>query len=305
MNCKLCGKEAEGGEISGREAYGMKCRTCGQYVITPEAYHSELKVAGYLLSAATRLAWDNGRRIEIQTEGQEQIASMVRRPSNLFEAIDNVIRTLYDGLERMDQRFVLDEEILYPIWVACDPNELGYWLNKAAELGYLELEGGSGYVEQFLPTLSGWARAVHLRETTPLGNQAFVAMWFDDSMDDVWANGIKPALERAGYSPMMLKAAQHNDNINDKIMAEIRRSSLVVADFTGQRGGCYFEAGFALGLGIPVVWCCKIEEKEKLHFDTKAYSHIFYSNPANLKELLYDRVQATVPLKKQPPQSTT
>jgi len=31
----------------------------------------------------------------------------------------------------------------------------------------------------------------------------------------------------------------------------------IVADFTGQRGGVYFEAGYALGLRKPVIWTCK------------------------------------------------
>ena len=38
-----------------------------------------------------------------------------------------------------------------------------------------------------------------------------------------------------------------------------RHGGLVVADFTGHRGGVYFEAGFARGLGIPVVWTCHKE----------------------------------------------
>jgi hypothetical protein len=43
---------------------------------------------------------------------------------------------------------------------------------------------------------------------------------------------------------------------------------LLVADFTGQRGGVYWEAGFAQGLGIPVIRTCKSDELWKLHFDT-------------------------------------
>jgi hypothetical protein len=30
----------------------------------------------------------------------------------------------------------------------------------------------------------------------------------------------------------------------------------MVADATGARPSVYFEAGFADGLGIPVIWCC-------------------------------------------------
>jgi hypothetical protein len=33
-------------------------------------------------------------------------------------------------------------------------------------------------------------------------------------------------------------------------MAEIQKSRFVVADYTGQRNGVYFEVGFAVGLGL-------------------------------------------------------
>lgn len=62
----------------------------------------------------------------------------------------------------------------------------------------------------------------------------------------------------------------HTDRIDDKILAEIRRSGLLVADFTGHRQGVYFEAGFALGLDVPVIWCCREDEIEKAHFEHSA-----------------------------------
>ncbi len=34
----------------------------------------------------------------------------------------------------------------------------------------------------------------------------------------------------------------------------------MIADFTGHRGGVYFEAGFAHGLGIPVIWTCREDQ---------------------------------------------
>jgi hypothetical protein len=43
-------------------------------------------------------------------------------------------------------------------------------------------------------------------------------------------------------------------------MAEIRRSRFVVADYTGQRNGVYFEAGFGLGLGLVVIPTCRADE---------------------------------------------
>jgi len=43
----------------------------------------------------------------------------------------------------------------------------------------------------------------------------------------------------------------------------------VVADYTGQVNGVYFEAGFALGLGLKVVPTCREDEISKLHFNIK------------------------------------
>ena len=52
----------------------------------------------------------------------------------------------------------------------------------------------------------------------------------------------------------------------------------MVADFTygddGERGGVYYEAGFAHGLNIPVFFTCQKGFLEKIHFDTRQYNHI-------------------------------
>jgi nucleoside 2-deoxyribosyltransferase len=77
-------------------------------------------------------------------------------------------------------------------------------------------------------------------------------------------------------------------------LAQIRISRFVVADFTCEpdkdRGGVYFEAGFALGLGLPVIWTAR--RGTTLHFDTRQYNHILWDDPAELKEALYNRIIA-------------
>ena len=60
-----------------------------------------------------------------------------------------------------------------------------------------------------------------------------------------------------------------------------------MGDFTGQRGGVYFEAGFAMGLGLPVIWLVRKDEVEKLHFDTRQYAHIAYESAEDLKQKLH------------------
>lgn len=69
----------------------------------------------------------------------------------------------------------------------------------------------------------------------------------------------------------------------------------MVADFTGHRHGVYFEAGFAMGLGIPVIWLCQEDEIDKTHFDTRQYNHILWNSAEDLYQKLLNRIQATVP----------
>ena len=297
--CKLCGTENVATPLLGRDAYGVKCPRCGEYSISVTLMGSELRVPPYMLSAATRRAWTNGTRLEISTTNQEELVSLVRRPQDPLDAIDQIVQHYYGSMTADNQRFVINEDMDYPMFVAQSPDEFDFWLNKTAELGLIESYGTGGYEVVFNPTLLGWQRARELKNEIPNRNQAFVAMSFSDTLDPIYMLGMKPALEDAGYAPMMLKSLQHNDNINDKIIAEIRRSALVVVDFTEQKGGCYFEAGFALGLNIPVIWCCNLSEKDKLHFDTRQYNHIFYSDAAELKTKVYDRIRATAPIKPQ------
>ena len=71
--------------------------------------------------------------------------------------------------------------------------------------------------------------------------------------------GLRRGIEDAGYQALRIDKKEDVVKIDDEIISEIRRSRFLVADFTqgndGARGGVYFEAGFALGLGIPVIFC--------------------------------------------------
>ena len=126
--------------------------------------------------------------------------------------------------------------------------------------------------------------------------QAFVAMWFDSSMDDAYYQGIEPAIREAGYKALRIDQKQHNNKIDDEIIAEIRRSKFLVADFTqgedGARGGVYYEAGFAHGLGLKVIFTCWKEAIEKVHFDTNHYNHVLWATPEDLHKGVKDRILA-------------
>ncbi|MCY4552038.1 MAG: hypothetical protein OXC79_00065 [Candidatus Poribacteria bacterium] len=164
-----------------------------------------------------------------------------------------------------------------------------------------------GWIEQTAPgdvqtalrlTIDGYIHLAELEKMATDSSQAFVAMWFDDSMAPVWENGIKPAIENAGYTPKRIDKEEHVNKIDDQIIAEIRRSRFIVADFThgdeGVRGGVYYEAGFAHGLNIPVIFTCHKDVFDKIHFDTRQYNHIVWEKPEELQKKLQARIGALI-----------
>jgi hypothetical protein len=124
--------------------------------------------------------------------------------------------------------------------------------------------------------------------------QGFVAMWFDDSMSDAWLSGFEPGIHAAGYQPRRIDEKDYVGGISDEIMAEIRRSRFVVADYTGHRNGVYFEAGFALGLGLTVIPTCRDDEISELHFDIKHLNTLGWKTPAELADGLNRRIRAVI-----------
>ena len=121
-------------------------------------------------------------------------------------------------------------------------------------------------------------------------------MSFDPSLESAYDDGIYPAIKiDCDMDPIRIDYVDHNEKICDKIIAEIRTCQFLVADFTLQKPGVYFEAGFALGLGRPVIWTCQDSDFANVHFDTRQYNHIIWANPAELRRRLADRIRATIP----------
>ncbi|MGK2873247.1 MAG: hypothetical protein ACSLFL_13495 [Alphaproteobacteria bacterium] len=175
--------------------------------------------------------------------------------------------------------------------------ELIFLLQYLVDQGWITQTKVSPSIEHII-TLQGHARLAELATQHVNSAQGFVAMWFDDSMIEAYEKGIGPGIEDAGYSPLPINRKEHINKIDDEIIAEIRRSRFVVADFThgdtGPRGGVYYEAGFALGLGIPVFFTCRKDILDKIHFDTRQYNHILWETHAELRKALADKISAVI-----------
>ena len=178
------------------------------------------------------------------------------------------------------------------------PRDFLFLVGYLVDRGFVRHEGRNNASQSCVVTFQGYAKLEELEKTHAASTTAFVAMWFDDSMKDAWSLGICPGIEAAGYRPVRVDQEEHIDRIDDRIISEIRRCRFLVADFTqgedGARGGVYYEAGFAQGLDLPVIFTCREDLISKAHFDTRQYNHIVWGDPEELKERLEKRICAVI-----------
>ena len=162
-----------------------------------------------------------------------------------------------------------------------------------------------GYLEKitneakcFITTADGMIFVEDAVKEDKQSHQCFVAMWFDKSMTNIYQKAIEPAIEDAGYTPYRVDEDNHNNMIDNQIIAQIRQSHFIIADFTSEidkpRGGVYYEAGFAHGLGKEVIWTCRedVINEKAIHFDIQQYNFITWKQD-ELKEL-YDGIYNSI-----------
>ncbi len=294
-NCFLCGRADIEILPTVNLTTEVICPACGHYRITDIVILTQqLQNEGkrkHLLSALTRRASDAGSIITIESKNLSQLLDSAPKFDSPVENLNLTLLLVMRNQNRADEYLDLQEDRNFPLVYAHDQLEFIYFEDILIKQG---LFGSSAKWHEFRLTPEGWARALELQKAQRISKQAFVAMNFAPGLYDAWENGIKPALESTGFTPYRVDQEEYNDRIDDRIIAGIRQSGLLVADFTGHRQGVYFEAGFALGLGIPVIWTCKDTDVKEAHFDTRQYNHVVWADPLELKSKLSFRISATI-----------
>lgn len=288
--CAICGNDAECGLDWAIRAF--TCPRCGTYEydstvgwIQPRTPDQITKLSGWVRDQndagidCPRITPEIFRQVEIlglpglrerAIRGLAVAAKQLPDISGWYGSTD-----LYSP-EFLGRTFSFDENqaqiilqlMIYEDWLRENRGAIGISIR-----GLLELEAGNA---------------------KKAGLQGFVAMSFDKSLDTAWSEGFYPAIRSAGFAPMRIDAKEYVGGISDEIISEIRRSRFVVADYTGQKNGVYFEAGFALGLGLIVIPTCKADDVNNLHFDIKHLNTLLWSDANDLAEKLSRRIAAVV-----------
>jgi nucleoside 2-deoxyribosyltransferase len=120
-------------------------------------------------------------------------------------------------------------------------------------------------------------------------------------LDSVFLNFFKPACKRTGFELVRLDEEPKAGLIDDRLRVEIRRSRFLVADLSHANPGAYWEAGYAEGLGRPVIYTCRKDvsedAKQRPLFDTNHHLTVVW-DPENLADAasqLATTVRVTLP----------
>ncbi len=323
--CPVCqnvhGGHSEASPISGGWGWRIDCEICGRYDITKEAYHDELKIG-----AAYENEWTEVRRVALShaliTQRDVPIgeAGLPVLATGILEEFRKSGRTLPTRLQQANntiqyignyeyengQRLELIELKFYARIGAISPDSastLAYELHEIGLVGMDQVMGANGYgFEDAFLTLDGWERWEKERSNENTSNVGMIAMQFGDPILDALVNEvIKPAIEEiSGLSVERIDDSPKAGIIDVILRQTIRDAAFVIADLSHANRGAYWEAGFAEGLGKPVIYICEqsVWDDQKTHFDTNHCTTVIYENdkPDEFKKRLIATIRNSLNL---------
>ena len=226
----------------------------------------------------------------ITTDWMERFTRNARLPSPPEQAT-NLIRLIGDGLAETGEGYFLDD--------ATDTARVGAFnttmfnqlrgeleaRNVIQPLGRSQVpnQRGVGVLvgQAYGLTLDGWERYEAERHGRVRGRYGFIAMKFGDAvLDEFIEVTVKPAVQRGiSYDLVDLRDVSRAGVIDNILREQIRDAAFVLVDLTHDNSGAYWEAGYAEGLGKPVVYLCERAkfDEAKTHFDTNHCTTVLWS----------------------------
>jgi len=305
MKCFFCNSEVPNGR--GR----IECPICSNYSVSDIIYDRETdnekkyEPYKYLISGLIREKNELG--IEINIIIIENIMSMLNDPlipKTIEQKLDKILLYYYVRTMEYGQDFVLNESMAYSIGYAHNSEEFERMFETLVNQRiFIKNEIALDGIYSFHVSFEGICRAEELMTTNIGSIKVFVAMGFKPDLISAHKEAIQPACQRFGFLAELVSENEHNGDITDKILTDIKTSKFVIVDFTYNNAGAYFEAGFAQGRGLEVIRTCNKAwldeigengERNQLHFDINHYNFILWENNTDLKTKLMNRIGAVI-----------
>jgi hypothetical protein len=316
--CPICSSPVQGPREASNWS-GFDCPRCGRWEIAADAsgitYLFAHEIGGWDAQAARRRSRLSHILRRQQPADQSERAKI---PSGNLESW-HLDEPLPPPSEQLDQLIICigKNQPSHAESATIKVLEISAWIGEAitlrspgAGLGWLleqektaELiakRGEQNGALQLRLTMPGWLRYGELMQGHVESRKVLMAMQFDDAeLDRVVRDCFGPAVKRAGFELRTITEKQPAGLIDDQLRVALRTSRFVVADLTHGNNGAYWEAGFAEGLGRPVIYTCREAEwkRRPSHFDTNHLVTVIW-NPANLDKAgaqLTATIRATLP----------
>ena len=293
IECPICNRNKIG--VKYRIQEHIECNKCGRYSITRqtiiniknETFHDLLKVSSWI--SEQNKVYDIVEP-NITTDKIDEIKKM--RDKTIKERFNCFIKTF-------SKRPFNRSEFYNHCYISSD-KQLDLFFEKALEKNYIKVTNNSNDTFSNRPiyqiTFDGLEYIESLSEINKNSKNIFVAFHFNDELKSIFDNEVKSAIEELDFNYVRVSSSTTDTNmhINDDIIGKIKSSKIVIADFTEQRQSVYFEAGFAMGLNISVIWSCRANEVEQLSFDTRQYPHILWTDKDDFTDKIIKRIKAIV-----------
>jgi len=242
----------------------------------------------------------------IKTDLATQIWRDDRLPT-MPEQLDNLILYLGTSLSEPGAKLDLHATQMRGALGSITADAAGWVLHTCHKQNFIEgivTKTLSAPTDVYQATLqpAGWLRIHELQHQAADSRRAFMAMQFgDQELDRLFYDHFKPAAQRAGFDLYRLDEEPRAGLIDDRLRLEIRRSRFLIADLTHGNPGAYWEAGFAEGLGRPVIYTCRRDVFDDLHkrphFDTNHYLTVIWDavDPTKAAAQLTTTIRVTLP----------
>lgn len=237
------------------------------------------------------------------------------------EQANNLVILLADRQENYSTAYDLVENLpeiaaLIGIGIESQRNDLKFLCDSLTRQAMLNEVITEGILEDSPKlcarlTFEGWQKYEELKFNTKDSRKAFLAVAFPVENKDkdkpenqdllyfhemLYPNHLKQAVAQTKFTlENPLLANPKAGNIHARIEAEIRASKFIIAEITDGNRGAYWEAGFARGLGKPVIYLCKKDITP--HFDVGSDLRVMWDNncPEKAADDLKNVILATVP----------
>ena len=315
VKCPICSWEAasyEGYRPSGDGRAGEKfdCRRCGPFFVSRElladlahwAQRKDEDTKRALLSHAVRkMQRENGPPF-LTTHIVEEI--LKGSLPSVFQQAENLVLWLGTHLngpgETLSIQSPTHQSIVGSRTSAGFDFVLKHLFKSGILTGTLVSYTNTGSVgSDATLTFDGWRHFEELRRGAVTSRKAFMAMQYGDSTLDKCVDRARHALKKTGFTLQRLDDVPKAGLIDDRLRVEIRTSRFLIADLTHENANAYWEAGFAEGLGKPVIYTCEKSkfDTEKTRFNTNHHLTVPWSadDLPSFEEALKATIRATLP----------